>query len=794
MAKHSRVVRVHIGAPIARKHLSGRSISYGTLRHMRIESLSNVYLAALVLAGQMFYVDIKRSAQESLLKSIDDILILEGSCHPVDQTEPQREGLNDVENSGVTTDLIDSSQIGEISTTILVVPQCGGSSDGSIVARQSGDEDTAESELSSPQSNADQSATISKDDRALDTAIVAQQADETGRLSQGASSRTTGPTTSEINPGSGAQHVDLPDFPMLGDSFISEIYLDDFDLRGVTDLMFDFSTNTIISPPSAEPCILLDPSRRVAPVSLFFDAPESLPQYQSSYDTPHLFRCSDDGATAVNNAFAKAKGTAISTSDSICLSRNQISRWINAYFEHFDIHTPIVHQPTFILSATPASLLLGMLAIGGCIVSEHGPASKAYEASCHLLVQYEQDLLQSSISELWPIQTALLCIQFGAFSANPRYARQAQRQFSLVTDLLRAVEMQVRGVQSAQDPDWKDWIFIETLSRLASWTCILNAAISLLDPESTCIAAPQVTAEMIVPSNDSLWRAPSAEEWAHNKEWQAYKPVNLVETSRRVFTGEYPAVAMSSFGLLTLIGALVANICARERYSPEMAPVLDREYCAKMERSLQAWETLWRSHPHAEGTQSMKSDPMMTECLCLLSSAYHHLYMGQELQVLKRIAKEPQHHLAIPNLPTERKVLVVIKYAATSWLADTLTGIAHRQRKAAFEFGGLGPMVAYETALIVSWWLSLRQSLTSPPSVSVLEGEKESLDAIDHLFQDILKELDEQCISFDGDRSDLASRALFHYQVLLGQWAWPYTNAMNHALQAFASRLSQGEV
>ncbi|UQC90736.1 uncharacterized protein CLUP02_16266 [Colletotrichum lupini] len=434
MAKHSRGARVHIRAPIARKHLSGRSISYDTLRHMRTESLSNVCPAALVLAGQMFYVDIKRKHDPR--KSLDNILI----------------DLNDVENSGVTTGLIDS-QTDEISTANLGVPQCGGFSDDSIVVRQSGDEDTAESELSSPQSNVDQSATIGKADLALDTTIAAQQVDETGRLSQEASLENTESTTSENNPGSGAQHVNLSDFLVLGDSFISEIHPDDFDLRGVTDLMFDFNTNTIISPPSAETCILLDPSRRVRPVSLFFDAPESLPQYQSSYDTPHLFSCSDDDAIAVNNAFSKAKGTTISTSDSICLSRNQISRWINAYFEHFDIHTPIVHRPTFILSTTPASLLLGMLAIGGCILSEHGPASKAYEASCHLLAQYEQDLLQSSISDLWPIQTALLCIQFGAFSANPWYARQAQRQFSLVTDLLRAVEVQVRGVQSAQDPD-----------------------------------------------------------------------------------------------------------------------------------------------------------------------------------------------------------------------------------------------------------------------------------------------------------------------------------------------------
>ncbi|KAK1728518.1 uncharacterized protein BDZ83DRAFT_130425 [Colletotrichum acutatum] len=291
---------------------------------------------------------IQTSTENDSQVTVDDALMLEANCRPVDHNQQQSKGLIAAENSDVIR-----SQTDEISIVHLAVSQSGGSSHDAIVVRQSGDEDTAESELSSPLSNADQGLAISKAHVAPDTTISAQQVNEIDRLNQTASLDNPESTTSENNPGSGEQHVDIPDFLMLGDTFISEINPGDFDMRGVTDLMFDFNANTVISPPSEDTCILLDPSRHVVPVSLFFDAPESLPQYRPSRDTPHLFRCSDDDAIAVNNAFAKAKGNTISTSDTGCLSHSQILRWINAYFEHFDIHTPIVHRSTFIISATP---------------------------------------------------------------------------------------------------------------------------------------------------------------------------------------------------------------------------------------------------------------------------------------------------------------------------------------------------------------------------------------------------------------------------------------------------------
>lgn len=202
---------------------------------------------------------------------------------------------------------------------------------------------------------------------------------------------------------------------------------------------------------------------------------------------------------------------------------------------------------------------------------------------------------------------------------------------------------------------------------------------------------------MILPANDSLWRAPSAETWTHNRDWQSYMPINLVETSRKMFRAEVLTFPVSSFGLLSLIGALISNICARERYSPEMAPVLDQDYSTKMERNLEAWETIWRRHPHAETIPSRYGDPLMTDCLYLFTSAQYLLHAGQELQVLKRIAKEPQCQLQLPSIRSVRKTLTIIEFAASSWLVRAKLGVMRLQRTAALDFVGYGPMTAYET-------------------------------------------------------------------------------------------------
>jgi hypothetical protein len=227
----------------------------------------------------------------------------------------------------------------------------------------------------------------------------------------------------------------------------------------------------------------------------------------------------------------------------------------------------------------------------------------------------------------------------------------------------------------------------------------MNSIILVFDPEAICLVPPQTMAELPVPGNDGMWRASSATSWLRSKDSQSYSPLNVVQVIQKVFHGESFTTPISSFGLLTVVGCLLMHICGQERYSSGVIPSFGNEYVSNMERSLRIWETLWRSHPHAENVPSKYGDPLMVDCLSLLGSAYYHLYMGPELQTLKRLARNPQCQTPLPPFRPQWEILKAVKYAASSWLVRAKLGIAHLQRTAALEFGGHVLVTAYESGM-----------------------------------------------------------------------------------------------
>ncbi|VUC25703.1 unnamed protein product [Clonostachys rosea] len=192
---------------------------------------------------------------------------------------------------------------------------------------------------------------------------------------------------------------------------------------------------------SASAEILSSRTRHVTPTPPLNDVPEGQPDYPATSHSFRVVRCTEEDVEVVRKAYIHAS-TLEADIEAKIPSKSRVSRLLNAYFEYFDPHTPIIHRPTFAVSTTPGPLLLAMLAVGGCYLSEHGFAYKAYEAA-----------------------SAILCVQVGGLSGNPLYVRQAQRHFSLVADLLRTAESAVGDCWAAACSDWSRWIHIETLSR-----------------------------------------------------------------------------------------------------------------------------------------------------------------------------------------------------------------------------------------------------------------------------------------------------------------------------------------
>jgi hypothetical protein len=162
--------------------------------------------------------------------------------------------------------------------------------------------------------------------------------------------------------------------------------------------------------------ILSSRSRHVTPISRAEDVLERQFDHHRAADSysSQTIQCSEVIVMTVRSAMARAdEFSGYQTSRSATKSR--ISRFLNAYFEYFDPHTPIVHQSSFNMSSTPGiyqsflndaaffaqtitpePLLLAMLSIGGCYLSEHEFAYQLYEAACHLLSRVSELLFEDT--------------------------------------------------------------------------------------------------------------------------------------------------------------------------------------------------------------------------------------------------------------------------------------------------------------------------------------------------------------------------------------------------------------
>ncbi|KAH7155955.1 hypothetical protein EDB81DRAFT_376314 [Dactylonectria macrodidyma] len=508
--------------------------------------------------------------------------------------------------------------------------------------------------------------------------------------------------------------------------------------------------------------------------------------YQVSVRPYRALRCTQEEAEVVSRAFLAAGG-----SEGIPkvnhLSRSRLARLLNAYFEFFDRHTPIIHRPSFSISLAHPGLILAMSAIGGCYLSEHDLACQAYEACCRIIAQYETELLHTADYSIWPIQATLLCAQFGAFGSNMQHFRQAQRHITLVSDLLAAAETKPRASTQKPISDWHHWVQRETLSRLTCWAWILNGVIICYDARTTGNFVRQEPSELHLPSSDSLWRASSAPEWAIAREMEHPPSTSMNDAVKMILHAQAPPEPISSFGLMALLGSILSSILSVEQSTLFSSGIMDKDSVSKMEQALHVWEILWRRHPHAETVPSRHGDSLMVDSLSLLGSAYYHLYLGPELRYLKRNASNPDTRSSRPQYRAHPRVLRAVEYAASSWLIRAKLGIAHLQRLAAIMFGGHVLATAYEGALILSWWLSTREEAACHFSADA--ENRERLRRLDGLFSEIFEEISDQGIDCDAQEVHPGSPPLAFYGMLMHRSVWTYACVLHQYLENAEVRL-----
>jgi hypothetical protein len=256
--------------------------------------------------------------------------------------------------------------------------------------------------------------------------------------------------------------------------------------------------------------------------------------------------------------------------------------------------------------------------------------------------------------------------------------------------------------------DWATWSFLETYVRLASWSSTLSAITLAYDPQSVAIFPHQVS-DLPVPHDEEFWQARSAQEWElRGGSSSHHHTPKFAVLATAVIRGEYITENVSSFGLLCLIGWILAYICNHERLSLGLFDAFEDSFIQKLERGLCIWEGLFRRHPLADQVGYKHADPLLADCFSLVGSAYYHLYIGEDLRIFKEVAARQETGGAantvefFPRFRSQEMARKAVRYAVNSWLVRVKLGISRLNRTAALIFGGHYMMTSYECGKFVS--------------------------------------------------------------------------------------------
>ncbi|EXJ57731.1 uncharacterized protein A1O5_12521 [Cladophialophora psammophila CBS 110553] len=385
--------------------------------------------------------------------------------------------------------------------------------------------------------------------------------------------------------------------------------------------------------------------------------------------------------------------------------RSRILRCLSAYFDSVDPHVPIVQQATFSLCGTAPALVLAMLGMGALITSETQFAVSAYEAACTLLDHETKDeVYASSQFEFGPIQALLLCVHFGAFSDDQTFVQRSQAQLNLVSKMLRHGLDDLSDKRAESEQDWITWSFIETFSRLASWSCSLNAVLFAYD-DSFQTNTQHFLRHVPLPLDEDLWRARSAQEWSSlGGLSRSHGALNFLTLAESLLQGKPVLEQLSCFGLFSIIGWFLLYICNHERMKLLVGSldIFETEFTSKIDVGLGAWETLTRRHLRTGHVMFRQLNPLISDSFPLLGSAYYHLYVGDELRTLKEIASKQAPAGGMPTSQTlpefnpRPEAYKAVRYAANSWLVRAKLGISHFQQSPD-AYGPHGAMGAYES-------------------------------------------------------------------------------------------------
>ncbi|CAI6101090.1 unnamed protein product [Clonostachys chloroleuca] len=218
-----------------------------------------------------------------------------------------------------------------------------------------------------------------------------------------------------------------------------------------------------------------------------------------------------------------------------------LEQFMLSYWENYNAHFFLLHQPTFCVQDAPPLLLVAILTLGATLSPDEGHYRVAETIHQNLRWLIFTSPSFQVPAPLWVIQ-ALLMVQAyeKMFSTRKLHEMSHIFHYSVITLMRRgsyySEDQEEPGEISSLEKSWYRWVKRELSYRAAFFAFIMDSQHSSIFGHTAALSLNDI--QLPLPCTDVLWNAPTASIW--NKERSRVQPSPLFLPALRALLSRHP--------------------------------------------------------------------------------------------------------------------------------------------------------------------------------------------------------------------------------------------------------------
>lgn len=494
-----------------------------------------------------------------------------------------------------------------------------------------------------------------------------------------------------------------------------------------------------------------------------------------------------------------------------CPSRQNMSRYMAAYFRNYHEHLPFLHAHTINLKDAEAHLILAIAMIGAQYCLETNTVASLFAIAKTIVLEKiemrRRMAMQHATSHPYPassqpaeangredlIQTCqtLLLLMVTATWGN---VRSTLKEDVNLRDILATYvrEENLLGINSPDNTCWREWVRGEGARRtILIIFCFFNFHTILYNVPPTILNSE---IHMLLPCDEEEWRCSTAASWEEEHRKRADLPPDFSTAFKSLLqpTQETSLRTCSSLGVYILISAVIQRIYLVRQLGKHLAHEEDAAAPMGVKNLYQAlgrWQQIWEMDPHRSVAPGNPHGPLPFNSIAQFRMAYIRLSMDigsfftLESHDPEQIAMEM---IRSPTISRSQYSTRAALHAAHTLSTPVKIGVKVVARTQALTWSLQHSLSYLESAFLLSKWLdTIVTAGQSPDGVPLHEDERQVLTYVQGILDE--GEVDDTAHT----DSHLSVRLVNLWARLLGQESiWPIVGLVGRILTSYARLLA----